>query len=52
MFYNFQDKHKLLEGNLEFKEQKYMFNSYKMEHYSASVMLHGFSSPTLVKLTI
>jgi hypothetical protein len=35
MFYYFQDKHKLLEGNLEFKEHKYMFNSYEMELYSA-----------------
>jgi hypothetical protein len=37
MFYYFQDKHKLLEGNLEFKEHKYMFNSYEMELYSAAV---------------
>jgi hypothetical protein len=35
MFYYFQDKHKLLEGNLEFKEHKYMFNSYEMELSSA-----------------
>jgi hypothetical protein len=35
MFYYFQDKHKFLEGNLEFKEHKYMFNSYEMELYSA-----------------
>jgi hypothetical protein len=34
MFYYFQDKHKLLEGNLEFKEHKYLFNSYEMELYS------------------
>ncbi len=34
MFYYFQDKHKLLEGNLEFKEHKYMLNSYEMELYS------------------
>jgi hypothetical protein len=36
MFYYFQDKHKLLEGNLEFKEHKYMFNSYEMELYSVA----------------
>jgi hypothetical protein len=30
MFYYFKDKHKLLEGNLD------MFNSYKMELYSAA----------------
>ncbi len=34
MFYYFQDNQKLLEGNLEFKEHKYMFNSYEMELYS------------------
>ncbi len=34
MFCYFQDKYKLLEGNLEFKEHKYMFNSYEMEIYS------------------
>ena len=34
MFYYFQDKLKLLEGKLEFKEHKYMFNSYEMELYS------------------
>jgi hypothetical protein len=34
MFYYFQDKHKLLEGNLEFKEHKYIFNSYEKELYS------------------
>ncbi len=33
MFYYFQDKHKLLEGNLELKEHNYMFNSYEMELY-------------------
>ncbi len=27
MFYYFQDKHKLLEGKLEFKEYNYKFNS-------------------------
>ena len=35
MFYYFQDKHKLLEGNPQFKEHNYMFNSYEMELYSA-----------------
>ncbi len=34
MFYYFQDKHKLLDGKLEFKEQNYNFNSYEMELYS------------------
>ncbi len=34
MFYYFQDKHELLEGNPEFKEPNYMFNSYEMELYS------------------
>ncbi len=34
MFYYFQDKHKLLEGNPEFKEHNYMFSSYEMELYS------------------
>jgi hypothetical protein len=34
MFYYFKDKHKLLEGKLEFKEYNYKFNSYKMELYS------------------
>ena len=34
MFFYFQDKYKLLEGNPEFKEHNYMFNSYKMELYS------------------
>jgi hypothetical protein len=34
MFYYFQDKLKLPEGKLEFKEHKYMFNSYEMELYS------------------
>jgi hypothetical protein len=33
MFYYFQDKHKLLEVKLEFKEHYYMFNSYEMELY-------------------
>jgi hypothetical protein len=37
MFYYFQDKHKLLEGNPEFKEHNYMFNSYEMELYSVGV---------------
>ena len=37
MFYYFQDKLKLLEGKLEFKEHKYMFNSYEMELYSVVV---------------
>jgi hypothetical protein len=27
MFYYFQEKHKLLEGNIEFKEQKYRCNT-------------------------
>jgi hypothetical protein len=35
MFYYFKDKHKLLEGKLEFKEYNYKFNSYEMELYSA-----------------
>ena len=39
MFYYFQDKHKLLEGNLEFKEHKYMFNSYEMELYSVCMYM-------------
>ncbi len=34
MFYYFQDKHKLSEGKLEFKEYNYKFNSYEMELYS------------------
>jgi len=34
MFYYFQDKHKLLDGKLEFKDQNYNFNSYEMELYS------------------
>jgi hypothetical protein len=34
MFYYFKDKHKLLEGKLEFKEYNYKFNSYEMELYS------------------
>ncbi len=34
MFSYFQDKHWLLEENLEFKEHNYMFNSYEMELYS------------------
>ncbi len=34
MFYYFQEKHKLLDGKLEFKEQYYNFNSYEMELYS------------------
>jgi hypothetical protein len=36
MFYYFQDKHKLFEGNPEFKEPNYMFNSYEMELYSVA----------------
>jgi cytochrome c oxidase assembly protein Cox11 len=43
MFYNFQDKHKLLEGNLEFKEHKYMFDSYEMVLYNAVVTPGAFS---------
>jgi hypothetical protein len=39
MFYYFQDKHKLLEENLEFKEHIYMFNSYEMELYSVGAGL-------------
>ncbi len=31
IFYYFQDKHKLLEGKLEFKEHNCKFNSYEME---------------------
>jgi len=38
MFYYFQDKHKLLEGNLEFKEHKYMFNSSEKELYSVGFL--------------
>jgi hypothetical protein len=37
MFYYFQDKHKLLEGKLEFKEYNYKFNSYEMDLYSACI---------------
>ncbi len=35
MFYYFKNKHKLLEGKLEFKEYNYKFTSYEMELYSA-----------------
>jgi hypothetical protein len=45
MFYYFQDKHKLLEGNLEFKEHKYMFNSYEMELYSAPSLCQALLLP-------
>ncbi len=31
MFYYFQDKHKLLEGKLQFKGHNYKFKSYEME---------------------
>jgi hypothetical protein len=34
MFYYFKDKHKLLEGKVEFKEYNYKFNSYEIELYS------------------
>jgi hypothetical protein len=36
MLYYFQDKHKLLKGNPQFKEYNYMFNSYEMELYSVA----------------
>ncbi len=45
MFYYFYDKHKLLEGNLEFKEHKYMFNSFEMELYSAGWLLCDMDAP-------
>ncbi len=41
MFYYFQDKLKLLEGKLEFKEHKYMFNGYEMELYSVVCRLRS-----------
>ncbi len=34
MFYYFQDKHKLLEGYLEFKEHNNKFHSYELELHS------------------
>jgi hypothetical protein len=39
MFYYFKDKHKLLEGKLEFKEYNYKFNSSEMELYSVPIPL-------------
>jgi hypothetical protein len=44
MFYYFQDKHKLLEGKLEFKEYNYKFDSYEMELNSV-----GLSFPAPAK---
>ncbi len=45
MFYYVKDKHKLLEGKLEFKEYNYKFNSYEMELYSVHPLSVVHSSP-------